>query len=225
MKYVIKLTGKLFSKEHVSQIKEIVDILRKQVKQGSTVVVVTGGGKVAREYVSLGSELGISQAGLDLLGIESSRLNALILALLINEYAYLPIPRSVDEVMNALRSSKLVITGGLQPGQSTNAVSAIIAELLGADLLINATVVDGVYDKDPKLYSDAKLLKEITVAELEKVIRQTYEPGHYELLDPLALMIIKRSKIPLVFVNALKPYTILKVMNNDRSVGTWVLHR
>lgn len=222
MKYVIKLTGKLFKRDNAGLIKEVTNIVLNKFREGSSIAVITGGGSVAREYVGLGNELKLTQSSLDTLGIEASRINALLLALALGNNAYLPVPRSIDELLNALGSGKIVVLGGLQPGQSTNAVAAIVAELMKADLLVNATVVDGVYDKDPRIHKDARLLKELSINELEKVITQSYGPGHYELLDPLALLIIKRSRIPLVFVNAFKPETINKALNFDKSVGTWV---
>ena len=61
---------------------------------------------------------------------------------------------------------------------------------------MNATDVEGVYNKDPKRYPDAKLLREVSVAELRRILEGEIYAGTYELMDPLALKIIERSKIP-----------------------------
>ncbi len=224
MHVVLKLTGKVFEPGNERVLLEITEILKEKAST-DRVVVITGGGKTARKYVELGKELGVSNAWLDLLGMEASRLNALLLAALLGELAYTPIPRSVDEVLQGLSTGKVVILGGLQPGQSTNAVSAMIAELVRADLLINATNVDGVYDKDPSKYPDAKPLKEVSIQQLAEMLRsQDFRPGHYELLDTVALRVVARSKIRLVFVNAFKPETIRLAWELHQEAGTWVKH-
>ncbi len=222
MRVVLKLTGKVFELGNERVLLEISKILKEKALT-DRVAVITGGGKTARKYVELGKELGVSNAWLDLLGMEASRLNALLLAALLGELAYTPIPRSVDEVLQGLSTGKVVILGGLQPGQSTNAVSAMIAELVRADLLINATNVDGVYDKDPNKYPNAKPLKEISIQQLTEMLRsQDFRPGHYELLDAVALKVVARSRIKLVFVNAFKPETIKSAWELRREAGTWV---
>ncbi len=222
MRIVLKLTGKAFEPGNEQVLLKIIKILREKAST-DRVVVITGGGKTARKYVELGKELGVNNAWLDLLGIEASRLNALLLAAALGELAHTPIPRSVDEALHGLSTGKVVVLGGLQPGQSTNAVSAMIAELVKADLLINATNVDGVYDKDPSKYPDAKPLKEISIRQLSEMLRsQDFRPGHYELLDAVALKVIARSRIRLVFVNAFKPETIRMAWELRKEAGTWV---
>ncbi len=224
MHVVLKLTGKVFEPGNERVLLEITGILKEKAST-DRLVVITGGGKTARKYVELGKELGVSNAWLDLLGIEASRLNALLLAASLGELAYTPIPRSVDEVLQGLSTGKVVILGGLHPGQSTNAVSAMIAELVRADLLINATNVDGVYDRDPSKYPGAKPLKEVSIQQLAEMLRsQDFRPGHYELLDTVALKVVARSKIRLVFVNAFKPETIRLAWELRREAGTWVKH-
>jgi len=53
----------------------------------------------------------------------------------------------------------LLSTGGLHPGQSTNGTAALIAEKVHAEQFLNATDVDGVYDRDPNKFKKAKKFK------------------------------------------------------------------
>jgi uridylate kinase len=222
-KAVLKLTGKLFRKEHARKLDEIVGYITEFVEAGGRLAVVTGGGQLARDYIELGAEAGLrSRSWQDVIGVAASRLNALLFASLLDEHAYLPIPESVEDFLQAWSSGKVVIMGGLQPGQSTNAVAAAIAELIAADVLINASVVEGVYDKDPNRFADARLLKRVKVEELRKYLQQSFMPGRYELLDPVALGIIERSRLRVVFLNALKPAKIGSALKGDFSVGTLV---
>jgi uridylate kinase len=223
VRVVIKVTGKVFNKDSMKVIEDIASIILKRVAEGDRIAVVTGGGKTAREYISMGEELGLNKGLLDILGIEAARMNALLLASLLGDKAYTTIPSSIGDFMKAWSSGKVVVMGGLQPGQSTNAVAAAIAELIEADLLINATNVDGVYDKDPTKYPDARLLRKITITELEKILSdQDHAPGKYQLLDAIAIKIIKRSKLKVVFTNAYKPNNIEKIFEGEE-IGTLVL--
>jgi uridylate kinase len=110
--------------------------------------------------------------------------------------AYAHIPKDLDGVVAAVASGKIVVAGGLHPGQSTNATSAQIAEKIKADMFINATDVDGIYDKDPKKNKTAKLFHQIRLRQLRNMLaHESSMAGTYDLMDLVALKVIERSKI------------------------------
>jgi uridylate kinase len=223
VKVVVKLTGKLFDLGNVDILKSYCRIIRDRFLRGYRFAIVCGGGSTARHYINMARKLGVSESWSDLLGINVSRVNALLMNAALGDIAYSYIPKNVDEVLTAWSSGKVVTLGGLQPGQSTNAVAMVIAELVGADLVVNATDVDGVYDKDPKKYSDARLLPKITINELKNLISSRSEAGTYELFDQLAISIAERSKIKIYFVNGFKPENIEKVLDGI-NVGSEVIY-
>lgn len=223
MKLVIKITGKLFKFENIEKLKEFTLVLKKLINEGHKIAVITGGGEIARTYIRVAKEFGAANSWQDLLGIEASRLNALLIASALGDLVYWPVPRSVDDFLKAWSLGKAVVLGGLQPGQSTNAVAAVVAELINADLLINATTVDGVYNKDPKKHPDAKLLPKVTPNELRTILsKQKVEAGKYELLDPISIAIIERNKTKTIIVNGLKPNTIIDVIKGKK-IGTEIV--
>ena len=113
--------------------------------------------------------------------------------------------------------------GGTEPAHSTDAVGSILAEFIGADLLINATSVDGLYDKDPNKYNDAKMYEKITPKEMMKVLNsKEIKAGTYEFFDMTAIQIINRSKIKTCIVNGKYPENILKAINGE--IGTKIVH-
>jgi uridylate kinase len=114
--------------------------------------------------------------------------------------------------------------GGLTPGHSTNAVAAIAAETVGAELFVNATDVDGVYSSDPEKDKNAKKLEQVTVAELTAILsKKEMTAGSYELMDPLALRIVARSKITTVVVDGRNPNNVYLALKNE-TVGTRIVH-
>jgi uridylate kinase len=194
---VIKLSGSIFSQDtNHDSIKNYAQMLT-DISNNVQPIVIAGGGKIARHYIDLARSLGSDEANLDIIGIEVSRLNAKLLIAALGDQAYSQVPKNLEEVTIAVASGKIVIAGGLHPGQSTNATSALIAETSKASGFVNSTDVDGIYDSDPNVNPDAKLFKEITVNECIEILRaERTMAGTYDLMDIIALKVIERSKIP-----------------------------
>ena len=188
-------------------------------------VIVTGGGRIARYYIRAAREMDVPESLCDHLGILASRLNARLLVDGLGESAFPQVPTSIDELKHYFASGKIVGMGGLTPGHSTNAVAAIAAETIKADLFVNATDVDGVYTSDPSKDSKAAKLDEVTVDQLNKILStMAITAGAYELMDPLALRLIQRSQIPTVILDGRNPINVLKALQNEHA-GTRVVHR
>jgi uridylate kinase len=193
----IKLSGSIFSEQrNEDTIKRYAEMLT-DISIDVQPIVIAGGGNIARHYINLARYLGSDEASLDIMGIEVSRLNAKLLIVALGEQAYSQVPKNLEEVTIAAESGKIVIVGGLHPGQSTNATSALIAEKVRASRFLNATDVDGIYDLDPNISRNAKLLNEITVSECMEILKNgSSMAGTYDLMDIVALKVIERSKIP-----------------------------
>jgi uridylate kinase len=194
---VIKLSGSIFSQDtNHDSIKDYAQMFI-DISNNIQPIVIAGGGKIARHYIDLARSLGSDEANLDIIGIEVSRLNAKLLIAALGDQAYSQVPKNLEEVAIAVASGKIVIAGGLHPGQSTNATSALIAESSKASGFVNSTDVDGIYDSDPNVNPNARLFKEITVNECMEILRaERTVAGTYDLMDIIALKVIERSKIP-----------------------------
>lgn len=214
---VIKISGTYMQPDNPALIKRYSRVLASLWENYNVrPFVIVGGGGVARIYIEAARRNGANEAILDLIGIMVTRLNAMVLASALGDKAILPIPSSVDEIVRLTNdpSERIVVMGGLQPGQSTNAVSAIVAELVGSKLIINASKIDGVYDKDPEVYHDARLIRELKLSEVKELLKgQLSYAGRYELLDQISLTIAERSKIKIVFVKGDDPDNIIKALD------------
>lgn len=219
---LLKISGKIINPENAELIGRYALVVSKLVDEGYRVAVVVGGGPYARSYIKCARALGLSNAQADMVGIEVSRVNALLLAYALGERAYVPIPRNIEEVEEAWSTRKVVVVGGLQPGQSTAAVAAIVAETLGIKRILYATDVEGVYDRDPRKFPNVKKLDSITVDELAKVLSQKFEAGGYELLDPLAMQVVKRSCIEVIVFNGYNIENVMKAARGE-AVGTLIV--
>ena len=197
--------------------------LLKQLVGEYDLVVVTGGGRIARTYIKAARDMGVSESLCDQIGILVSRLNARLLVDGLGEYAFPEIPVNIGELKHYFASGKIVAMGGLTPGHSTNAVAAIAAETVGAELFVNATNVEGVFTADPSKDKKAKKLEEVTVSKLTQILSNAdMTAGAYDLMDPLALRIIARSKIPTVILDGRTPANVTRALRNEQ-VGTRVV--
>ncbi len=222
---VLKISGKWLSPENSKVVTGYVEILKKIKDKGVRLAVIVGGGSTARNYIDVARAFNVSESWLDLLGIESSRLNALLLVSLLQGYVHPKIPQNIKEFIDIWYTTDLiVICGGFQPGQSTTSVAALIAEAIGSKLIINAARVDGVYDKDPTKYSDAKKFNKITLSKLEKILStsSSFKAGGYEVIDPLTINILKRAKIRMRIVYGGDPLNVLRVLEG-KEIGTLII--
>lgn len=218
---VIKLSGSVFGMDNVKTIKEYATFLAK-ISKTCQPVIVAGGGKIARHYIGHARSSGADESSLDELGIEISRLNAKLLIYALKTKAYPHPPTTLQEVRHAVDSGLIVVAGGLHPGQSTNGTAALIAEKIQASVFLNATDVDGVYDKDPKKYANAKRFKKLEIRDLRKMlIHGDSVAGSYDLMDIVALKIIERSKIKTKIFMA-DPANLEKAIKG-RPVGTEII--
>lgn len=224
MKIVIAIGGSILLKEYDYQkFQEYSEIL-KSLSNEHELFVVVGGGKPARDYISVIRDLNGGEAQCDDIGIEVTRINAKLLLTALDDYAYQRVPHNFQEALEFSASGKIIVMGGTEPAHSTDAVSAILAEYIHADKLINLTSVDGMYNKDPNKYEDAELIKEITASEMMDFISgKDTKAGTYEFFDMTAIQMIKRSSIETVIANGYTPENLTKVINGE-DIGTKIIN-
>ena len=199
---VIKLSGSLFGIDDPKILKDYATFFIR-ISKICQPIIIAGGGKIARHYILHARSSGADESTLDELGIEVSRLNAKLLIYALQDKAYPHPPTNLKEVTHAADSGLIVITGGLHPGQSTNATAALIAEKVRASVFFNATDVDGVYDSDPNKNKNAKKFKRIELKKLRNMlVHKESIAGGYDLMDIVALKVIERSKIKTRIIKA-----------------------
>ncbi len=224
MRVTLLIGGYVFDrvvKEGTQLITEYVHTILEANEKGHEFAIVAGGGKLARDYINIARLLGASKSVLDDIGILCTRLNAYLLISALGGRAYPHPPSNYKEYLSAFLTGKIVVCGGMSPGQSTDAVAALISEYLNSDLMIKMTSAEGVYDRHPS-EAGAKLIPKITYSNARKIISEySYDPGTYELIDPIALKILERSNIPCRIVHGKDPKNILKAIKGQ-DIGTLV---
>ena len=221
MRIVVRIGGSVVASpidtELMSKYAEIIKAIK---QQGHEVVVVLGGGALAREFIGIARKLELEMTAQDEIAISCSRLFAQLFLKKISESGCNKIAITLDEAAQCLADCKVAVMGGLKPGITTDTVAALVAERVEADLLVKGSDQDGVYDKDPRKHPDAIKLDRLSIENLAKIFEgSVHKAGIHQIIDPEALKIIKRKRLKLVVVNGFTPENLLAAINGE-TVGT-----
>lgn len=212
MKVVISLGGIFFS--GAERIKEIATVLD-ELAGSCNLCVVAGGGERAREYIKIARDLGANEAICDYIGIALTRINAkLLISALKNAYPEPFFDYKEAALAKAKDSGKIAVMGGVSPGYTTDAVAAILAEYVNAELLLNVTSVDGIYDADPRKYPGARKYDKLSPKELIALtMKEELKAGSRIVIDPVAAKIIERSGIKTIVIDGSNPRNIIDAIH------------
>lgn len=228
---VIKLGGSLFFNKDFTinseMIQQFSNIIRKEGNY-DTIVVICGGGSIARAYINVLRNFNKNEAFCDTIGIDLSRINSKLIIASLGNIAYPIVPIDIKELSQAVLFNKIVVMGGLQPGQSTTSVALEVAELIESETLVILTNVEGIYDKDPNIHRDAKLFNQINYDQLQElIINQSSTKqalaGEYRIFDLVSLQILRRSKIKVFIISGKDLNEFRKFWNGDTKIlGTTI---
>jgi uridylate kinase len=192
---------------------------------GVQVVVVIGGGNIFRGLQ--GSEKGIERATGDYMGMLATVINALALQ---DALEKLGVPTRVQTAITMaqvaepfirrravrhLEKGRVVIFGGGtgNPYFSTDTAAALRANEIGAEVILKATKVDGIYDCDPKKNPRARRFAQITY--LDALQRQL------KVMDSTAFSLCMENKMPIIVFNLFTPHILKRVVTGEKA-GTLV---
>lgn len=221
MRIVLRLGGSVLASpvniDLISRYAEIVQTLR---KENHELVVIIGGGKLAREFIDIARKLRLDEKDQDKLAILISRVYAQLFLSKIAKQKEKKIVTTLEKVLFYLNKEKLVVMGGLKPGITTDTVAALVAKKIGANLIVKGTNQDGVFNKDPRGNSDAIKIDDLTFLELSTILQETrHKAGIHQIVDPEALKILRNQNITFIIVNGFTPNNILKAVNGEK-IGT-----
>ena len=221
MKVVVRIGGSvLASPPDPVVINKYVSLLEDLKRQGHEVVAVVGGGSVARDFIRIAEKMGLSESEQDEIAILVSRLIAQLLVEGLGDLGSRTVPASIDEAVDLLKGGVVVVMGGLKPGMTTDTVAAMLAERLGADLLVKATDQEGIYSKDPKKHPDAKKIDVLSFDDLFRLFEEDrHRAGIHQVLDPEAVRLLQKKRTRTIVVNGFDPKNIALAVRGQK-IGT-----
>lgn len=197
--------------------------IKKAWEAGTQIGIVVGGGNFWRGRTS--GEMERTTA--DKIGMLATIMNAMALE---DTLQHLGVPAdtmssvsmpqvcevfTADKAIEKLEAGKVVIFGGGTgcPFFSTDTASALRALEIKADVMFKATMVDGVYDKDPKKYEDAVKYDTLTFSQ---VLRD-----RLQVMDGTAATLCRENGLPILVFDLHDPDNIARALE-DQSIGTLV---
>ena len=228
---LLKLSGEQLAGKFESGIDpELAGWLAEEVKKvqnaGSQVVIMVGGGNFVRGAQIAGH--GVKRVTGDHMGMLGTMINALALTdifeehnvktrCLSNIFAEQVAEPFVHRLANKhLEKGRVVIVGGGtgRPYMTTDTGAVVLALELDCKVVLKATKVDGVYDKDPAKYNNA-------IRHHKLSLQQAVEDDNIKVMDKAAIGMALEHKMPIVIFDALKKGNILKVAQG-KSAGTTI---
>jgi len=221
MRIVVRIGGSVVASPiNTDLLGKYADIIKAVKQQGHKVVVVLGGGELARDFIGIAKKLDLDMIAQDEIAISCSRLFAQLFLKKLGEVACSKVAITLDDAAQCIAEGKVVVMGGLRPGITTDAVAALVAERVHAELLVKGTDQDGVYDKDPRKYSDAVKLDKLSINDLSRVFEENaHKAGIHQIIDPEAIKVLKCKPLKLIVVNGFKPENLLAAIEGE-NVGT-----
>ncbi len=227
---LLKLSGEVLAgKEGFGIASEALLRLSQEIKEvwkeGVQIAVVIGGGNIFRGLS--GTKTGIDRATGDYMGMLATLINALALQSSLEkigvptrvmtpfEIRQLAEPYIRRRAIRHLEKGRVVIfAGGTgNPFFTTDTAAALRAAEIEAEVILKATKVDGVYDKDPVINKDAVKFSTIDYIDvLERGLK---------VMDSTAISLCMENKIPILVFSVLEPGNIKKVVMGE-DVGTLV---
>jgi len=227
---LVKLSGEALAGSQKSgicpkAIKFITEEIGQTAGLGIEMALVVGGGNIFRGISA--SEQGMDRANADYMGMLATVINALALQNYLERAGHVTRVQTAFEMravaepyirrraIRHLEKKRIVIfAGGTgNPYFTTDTAAALRAMEIGADVIIKATKVDGVYDKDPVRFSDAKRFEEISYI-------QALNLG-LGVMDSTALSLCMDNDLPIIVFNLLAPGNLMKVVSGKK-IGTAV---
>jgi len=228
---VLKLSGEaLQGKLGFGIDPHVLDLLGRQIKDlkdlGVQVTVVVGGGNIFRG-LKTSSSTGMERATADYMGMLATAINGLALQ---DALERLGVPTRVQTAIEIskvaepyirrrairhLEKGRVVIfVGGIgSPYFTTDTTAALRAMEIGAEIVLKATNVDGVYSADPRLDRKAKKFTRVSFTDVLK--------RHLAVMDATAVSLCRENNLPIIVFNLNQPGNIRRAVCGE-SVGTLV---
>ncbi len=228
---LLKLSGEaLMGKQEYGIETDMINMFSRQIVEltnlGIEVAVVIGGGNIFRGMS--GEEQGIDRVTGDHMGMLATVINALALQNTIEKLGVqtrvmtgLEIPKVAEpfikrKAQRHLEKGRVVIFGAGtgNPYFTTDTAAALRAMEINADIVMKGTKVDGIFDKDPAKYADAKKYDTITYSD---VIAQGLQ-----VMDTAAISLCMDNSLPILVFDSLKDGNIKKAVYGE-VIGTTVI--
>lgn len=227
-KIVLSLGGSLVVPESgidVSFLTQFNAFIRRNIQKNPDLqfFVVVGGGTIARQYRDAGRDVlkhELSPDDLDWLGIHATRLNAQLIRTIFRDIAHPHILKHYEIIRKV--EEHVVVAAGWKPGWSTDFCATMLCEDYNVKTIVNMSNIDAAYNKDPREFPDAKIIKETNWAEFRKIVGDEWTPGMNAPFDPIAARHSQELGIKTVILKGTNFENLQDYFDGKEFIGTIV---
>lgn len=218
---VISLGGSLLVPDRVDgeYVQKFVAMVRARVARGESFAIITGGGKLCREYQEALKLAGTpTNNDLDWIGIYTTRFNAELVRMSLGEIAEPAI--FLDPRVLTLTGKSAIVGGGFEPGHSSDGSAVVLAKTLGAKRLINLSNIDYVYTADPRKDAAATPIVKSNWTDFRKLLPETWDPGINAPFDPIAAKMAEDMGLEVAVMNGKNLENLNAYLDGKEFTGT-----
>lgn len=223
---IISLGGSLVVPEEVDVafVRDFKKIIESKIKNNFRFILVVGGGKLARNYISAADEIGeITNEDKDWIGIHATRMNAHFIRTIFYKDAYMKIITNAEKIEECINSdAKVVIASGWKPGNSTDYIAVSLAKKMAIKQIINLSNISYVYDKDPRKYFTAREIKNISWKDFRDMFEKKWSPGLNTPFDPIAAEMAEKEGFQVAIMNGKDLDNLKKYLDGKKFDGTLI---
>jgi len=203
-------------------LKKFSSFIKKEIKEGKKFIIVTGGGRLARQYQEALGKIGkFTSADKDWLGVQATKLNSYLLKIIFKNKSYPIIFDKRFKVKNFEKYS-VILASGWKPGHSTDFVALQIASDFNLKKAIFLGKVDYVYDKNPEIYKDAKPIKKLFWEDYLKLIPLKWKPGLRVPVDSKAARFAREHKLEVIVAGAKNFPNLKRILAGKKFQGSLI---
>ena len=218
---VVALGGSIVYPEgiDIKFLKDFKKFLAPFLKRGVKFVLVTGGGKLSRNFQEAAEQVSrVTDEHKDWIGIHATRLNAHLLRTIFRDVAD-PVVIDIRGKIKKIRRP-VTIASGWRPGWSTDYVAMRIAADFGVGEAIIAGKPAHVYSKDNTRHADAVPFHELSWREYRKLIPATWKPGLHAPVDPIGAALGAREGVRAIIIDGRNLRNFAALLNGEEFKGT-----
>lgn len=218
---IISLGGSLIvpNEIDISFLKSFVKTINEYVGKSFRFIIITGGGRLARTYTLAAKEIiNPTNEDLDWIGIESTRLNAELARVAFGEHACVELIFDPDHIPET--DKPIILGGGWKPGNSSDLAAVMCAKNIGAEIIINLSNIDYVYNKDPRYNSDAIKIEKSSWSEFRALLPKDWDPGLNSPFDPVAARNAEEFGLEVVVMNGKNIENLKNYLDGKDFIGT-----
>ncbi len=208
------------------KLQKLVEGIKKLIDMDIKLSLVIGGGNIIRGRDA--KNLNISRHKIDNIGMLATVINAITLEDYLNQngiaavmLSALEIPKvgsfyTAEKAIELQKQGKVVVfSGGISnPYFSTDTSAVLRAMEIGADIVLKGTQVDGVYNKDPKIFKDAK--------KIDKLSHREVVDQRLEIMDTVAILLAEKVNLPIKIFN-LSNLENIRLSLIDKKIGSIII--